>query len=286
LEACKGFFVVGKEVNMKERRNYQEQNNPFSSEKSGYGRLEGNTLHSVYAAGSERFAFHQKAHTYFRDLVLDPGFACIAGQGAVRSKTYAFSAYGDMRSEDVAEGVCHDLFTFKQEFGLSTVSDRLKFMTFIAAFEHPKITNQLDGAEHFYTLLHNMHQHDVKKERVWNPSVSKDIHSPEFGFSSGGDAFFVPLLYPHSGSPARRSDITMVVFNAHAVFDKLRETGAFDKIKQKIRARQDWVHPYLGDHGETNEFLQYALVDPDEETQRKNEQIIYRAIGKCPFGKD
>lgn len=262
----------------------KDREQKFSPQMSGYGTYDGEVLHSVYPPDSENYAFHQSSHAYFQELVLHPDFACIAGQGVARGKRYAFNAYPDMTSADVAEGVSHDLLKFKEEFGLADKKDKIQLVSFVAAFENPKITNQLDGAENLYKLLGNMHKADEQKGYAWSTKVSKDINSPDFGFSSSGDAFFITYLYPHAASAARKSEVPMVLFTAHTIFEKMKETDAFEKMKSHIRGRQDEVHPHSANHGDANEFRQYALVDPDEKTQEKNEEVIYKALGKCPFG--
>lgn len=263
-----------------------QEENPFSSKMSGYGTFDGNKLHSVYVPGSEMHTFHQQAHTSFRDMVLKPDFACIAGQGAARGKRYAFNAYPDMTSPAVAEGISHDLLKFKNEFGLSDTAEKIKLVSFVTVFKEPQSGTQLEGAGNLYQLLGNMHEQDKQKGYEWNQSVSKDIDSPNFGFSSGGDAFFITYLYPQAASPARRSEVPLVLFTAHKIFDELKKTTAFDKLKAATRIREGTVHPHSGDHGDVPEFRQYALLDPDKQIQKDNEQIIYDKLGKCPFGYD
>lgn len=269
---------------MKERA-IQPDNNPFSPRTSGYGTYDGTNLHSVYTPDSDMHTFHQKAHTYFREMVFNPDFACVAGRGVTKGKQYAFNAYPDMTASDTAEGVAHDLFKFKNEFGLSQAPEKVQLVSFIATFKEPQSINQIDGAAHMYQLLGNMHNHDKQQGFDWNPTVSRDIKSPNFGYSSGGDAFFITYLYPHASSEARRSEIPLVLFTAHSVLDKLKESNAFEKLKNHARQRQETIHPHSGNHGETNEFRQYALVDPDVQTQKQNEQIIYDTLGKCPFSE-
>ena len=172
-----------------------------------------------------------------------------------------------------------------------------KFVTFAASFREPNIESQMEGAEYFYTLLKNLHNID-RQHFAWdpNPNVSDDIANPDFSFSVGGNSFFMPFLYEYSGSKSRRSMIPMVVFNAHIIFDKLRsikfnrnggETNAYEQLETIIRDRQTWgVHPNLGEHGEVNEFVQYALVDPDDASQAKDKEIVKKILGECPFKGD
>ena len=225
------------------------------------------------------FDFHQKAHTYIRDFVFGRDFPCIAGQSAVKTHHYALCAYSNMESDQVAEGVCHDLVRYMGKFSF----DR-PFNTFIAAFEKPDIETQLGGVESFYLLLRNMHTVDRKHFAFTaDQGVSPDTMSPDFVYSVGGEGFFVPFFYAFSGSAARRSDINFVVFNANKAFEFLRRTGAFDKLKERIRANLPDVHPNLGDHGQAPQFPQYALVFQDSASQAGEQEIRKEILGECPF---
>ena len=94
---------------MKDIFNYNnEVQNPFPADYSGYGFYAGGKLITQYMEESEMYEFHHKSHSYFRDLVLDPKFACIAAQSAARTGSYAFCAYDNLTSPKVAEGIAHD----------------------------------------------------------------------------------------------------------------------------------------------------------------------------------
>lgn len=267
----------------------KSESNPYPATHSGYGSISSGVLISAYQESTDLWAFHHSAHSYFKNLVLSPHFACVGAQSSVKGENYAFCAYPNMTTVSTAEGLCHDLIAFKQQFNLPGIN-KVKgapFLTFVAAFSGPNIADQIDGIKHFYTLLKQLHEQD-KKYFKWGgvdhaQYVSNDVNSPDFGFSLSGDAFFMPFLYSYSGSPARISSIPMVVFNAHVIFAKLRQINAFERLKTLIRSRQTWVHPALGDHGDVKEFDQYALVDPDGEVMQKEQEIRKRVLGEKPF---
>jgi FPC/CPF motif-containing protein YcgG len=268
---------------MKESESISEEN-PFSSRMSGYGTYDGKKLHSTYPKDSEMHNFHHGSHDYFQNLVLSPDFACRAGQAAVRGAKYVFNAYPDMTSPDVAEGVAHDLLKFNQELGTSNkTGEKLPIASFVATFNEPKSINDIEATANMYRLLGNMHKQDEAKGFGWSDSVSKDIYSPDFGFSSGEEAYFVTYLHPHAKHAARKADIPLVLFTSHNLLGQLKETGSFEKFKSHARNRQESVHPQSGDHGQIPEFPQYALMDEDPKSQQ-HEQIIYENLGECPFG--
>lgn len=251
--------------------------NPFCADMSGYGYVQDKELVSVYPTGSLAHTFHLEAHNYFRAFVLDPKFACIAGQAAVRADHYAFCCYADMEAEVVAEGVCHDLMRYRGQFAFGR-----PFNTFVACFEKPQIDSQITGVEPFYRLLLNVYLAD-RKYYAGVEDVSFDVDSPEFGFFVSGESFFVPFLYAFSGSLSRRTEFNFVVFNSHKVFSYLRGVGIFEKLKERIRDKMPSVHPNLGDHGLTSEFIQYALVNPDVDSQIAERVVRDKVLGNCPF---
>lgn len=262
------------------KEGYLDKPNPFSAEMSGYGVFDGKSLVAAYPPGAPMYDFHQKAHTYFRELVLGENFPCVVGQSVVRSRNYAFCAYEDMTSPKVAEGVCHDLMKFKDDFSVPFLE------SFMTAFKGPVIQSQLQGTEFLYTLLQTMHEADKKHGFPWANGYTSDIHSPNFAYSIGGEAHFISFFYPFASSETRQSEITMVLFNTHSIFQTLRQRGAFDKLKVIIRARIPNLHPHLGDHGDVNEFMQYALIDPSPNMQVLDQEIQKKVFGACPFHKE
>jgi FPC/CPF motif-containing protein YcgG len=100
---------------------------------------------------------------------------------------------------------------------------------------------------------------------------SLDPTSPEFAFWVANTDFFVIGLHPWAADPARHFDSPALVFNAHSQFRGLREKGAFEKIKAKIRGKDALIHPdgkpnpCMSNHGEASEISQYTCLR-DQET--------------------
>lgn len=261
-------------------------NNPFNPKYSAYSIYKDGKLLSPN--NNPLTAFQIESHDRLRDLVLDPEFACVAAQAAIKSGKYVFAAYEGMTSPEVAEGLCYDLLEFIYAFDLANLVklQRTIFATFIAAFESQPIEDEIQAVEPFDTLLLNMHNAD-KKYFSWANDVSDDIESNNFSFSIAENAFFVPFFHPFTSSKSRQTKDgqVFVVFNSHAIFEVLRMKGAFEPLKNIIRGRQKWVHPHIADHGEMSEFRQYGLVSPDEDSQLKAQKAHEKVLGKCPFRK-
>lgn len=92
--------------------------------------------------------------------------------------------------------------------------------------------------------------------------VSADPGDPHFSLSFGGEAFFVVGLHPNASRPARRFPRPTLVFNLHAQFEALREEGKYERMREKILARDvelaGTLNPMLARHGEASEARQYS----------------------------
>jgi len=75
-------------------------------------------------------------------------------------------------------------------------------------------------------------------------------------------SFYIVGMHPNSSRFARKSPYTMIVFNLHAQFEKLRETNRYDRVRDLIRHRdksyQGFVNPMLSDFGTNSEARQYS----------------------------
>lgn len=93
-------------------------------------------------------------------------------------------------------------------------------------------------------------------------SVSADPDQPHFSLSFGGRAFFVVGLHPGASRPARRFSRPVMVFNPHDQFERLRAEGRYDRMRERIMARDEAlagsVNPMLANHGEASAAPQYS----------------------------
>ena len=100
---------------------------------------------------------------------------------------------------------------------------------------------------------------------AWDPGVSDDPADPRFSFSFAGTALFVIGLHPGASRLARRFPWPALVFNPHRQFERLRRQGRFDRLRDRIRARdaavQGTINPNLADFGEQSEARQYSGRD-------------------------
>ncbi len=100
-------------------------------------------------------------------------------------------------------------------------------------------------------------------------TVSPDPDDPHFSLSFGGEAYFAVGLHPNASRPARRFPRPAIVFNLHSQFERLREEGRFERMRDRIMARDTALagtpNPMLADHGKASSPRQYSgrAVDPD-----------------------
>jgi FPC/CPF motif-containing protein YcgG len=114
---------------------------------------------------------------------------------------------------------------------------------------------------HLWILLQSLYEAD-RDEFDWDPEVSNDPKSANFGMSIGGTAYFVVGLHPNASRLARRAPMAAAAFNPHSQFRRLKQDGRYDRLRRAVRDRditlQGEANPMLADHGEVSEAAQYS----------------------------
>lgn len=223
-----------------------------SKPKSSYYRVEEGRLR-VERGGISTFA--RTAHDAFREKILSPEFSCVAAKAAFNTDVYRFGCYGSLGNPDTTATLARDLTRFCAD------QDALEsdFTTFIAVFRGPEDADEPTFEAALWRQLRALY---VRDEEDYSDEVSPDPESPHFGFSFAGRAFFVVGLHPNSTRIARAFDHPALVFNAHQQFEKLRETGRWERLQEVIRERevalQGSLNPNLANFGEVSEARQYS----------------------------
>lgn len=197
------------------------------------------------------------AHAMLTDLIFSEGYPCVGARSALSHRSYWFGVYPGLGTTEAALSLCHDLYEFSHEYAVLEHN----FVTFIAVFEGDSPCNELEFEQRLWLQLQNMHDVDAKYFD-WDPSVSGDSKAPDFSFSLGCRAYFVVGLHALASRFARQTRQPVLAFNLHELFEKLRDRGQYDKIKNVIRARdqrlQGSVNPVLQTFGEGSEARQYS----------------------------
>ena len=108
-------------------------------------------------------------------------------------------------------------------------------------------------------MLQHLHDSD---DQPWADGVADDPARAHFAFSHGGVPFFIVGLHPKASRIARRTPVPVLVFNLHEQFERLRAEGGYERMRDKIRQRdqslQGSLNPMVDDHGSSSEARQYA----------------------------
>lgn len=196
-------------------------------------------------------------HDMFRTLILNSHYPCVAARSAFHQGNYRIGFYPRLAGEDATPALASDLSDFVSEFPIR--KDR--FATFVAAFDGPAATSEEEFEQLLWRQLQQLHDLDVL-HHAWDPSVSSDPQDPNFSFSFATRSFFVVGLHPSASRMARKFTWPTLVFNSHAQFEALRDSGIMPRMQTTIRNRdkrlQGSQNPMLSEHGVSSEARQYS----------------------------
>lgn len=141
-------------------------------------------------------------------------------------------------------------------------------------FEGPEVIDERRFEAAMWDRLQSLADRDQSLGLPYDRTVSADPDDPNFSLSFGGSAYFVVGLHPGASRPARRMPRPTLIFNLHEQFERLREDGRYEGMREKIISRDiklaGTANPMLVRFGEGSEARQYSG----------------RAVGKdwrCPY---
>ncbi len=203
----------------------------------------------------------------FEKFVIKNNHPCVMAQTVFSMDHVDFHSYEDFGSAQAAKKILSDLKNYLENYDFESK----EFFTFIAAFRGRKEYSEQQFEELLWKQLQLLHEAD---DQEWDPEVSNDPKNSNFSFSIAGKAFYMVGMHPNSSRKARQSPVPAIAFNLHWQFEKLREMGTYQTVRDKIRERdtelQGDINPMLQDFGKNSEARQYSgrKVDGD---------------WKCPF---
>ncbi|HEX8490114.1 MAG TPA: guanitoxin biosynthesis heme-dependent pre-guanitoxin N-hydroxylase GntA, partial [Chthoniobacterales bacterium] len=202
-------------------------------------------------------SFAAEAESAFRQFVLGSGFPCVGAKAAFNSGSYILQTYGELGAADSTAPLSAALCDFTQ----SEIVHTSEYATFVAIFEGPRETGEVEFEKLFWQQLRALHELDAA-HFDWDPNVRSDPADPLFSFSLGGQALYVIGLHANSSREARRFPWPALVFNPHEQFERLRADGKWKRMQKTIRARdlelQGSINPMLSDFGQESEARQYS----------------------------
>ncbi len=203
----------------------------------------------------------------FEKFIINRDHPCIMAKTVFSMDEVIIKSYSNFGSEATAGRILNDL----KEYISSYDFESNNFKTFLAVFPDSPKYSEISFENFLWRQLENMHMQD---DESWDANVSSDPESEDFSFSLGGRAFYIVGMHPNSSRKARQSPFPAVAFNLHWQFEKLREMGSYEKVRDKIRDRdkalQGSINPMLRDFGTESEAKQYSGRKVGEEW-------------KCPF---
>ena len=203
----------------------------------------------------------------FDNFILENDHPCVMAQTVFSMDHVDFHVYDKLGSKNTVNTLLEDLKNYISKFDF----DSNEFLTFLAVFPNsPKFTEK-QFEEQLWQQLQDLHEADTVK---WDPEVDSDPAHDNFSFSLGGKAFYIVGLHPNSSRLARQSPYPAIAFNLHWQFEKLRDMGSYEVVRDRIRERdkalQGEINPMLRDFGVTSEAKQYSGREVDKSW-------------KCPF---
>lgn len=220
-----------------------------------------------YKKNPPAFSEEAKVNQEFSEFILENNHPCLMAQTVFSMDKAEVHSYSNFGSLQTARKILKDLKNYIENYDFSSND----FYSFIAVFPERKNFSEEQFEALLWKQLQFIHQADASP---WDPEVSSDPDSDKFSFSIAAKAFYVVGLHPNSSRKARQSPYPALTFNLHWQFEKLRDMGAYENVRDKIRERdkalQGNINPMLEDFGSNSEARQYSGRKVGEEW-------------KCPF---
>ncbi len=199
----------------------------------------------------------------FAQYIQDKGFPCLGAKSALATGNLRVVEARDMTSawNDVA---IHEALL---EWAFAYRNDPQGLRSLVVVFEGPDSLSEEEFETCLWERLQSLADKDHWRGQEYDARVSADPGSPHFSLSFGGEAFFVVGMHPNASRPARRFPKPALVFNLHDQFERLRQQGKYERMREAILERDRKLagdlNPMLSRHGEASEARQYSgrMVD-------------------------
>ena len=203
----------------------------------------------------------------FRDNIDAPEFPCVGAKSALARGTLKIVAARDITSAWNDVQIHDELLNWA--FDYRRKPEGLRSLAVVFAGPTDLCENEFEHC--MWERLQSLADKDAWRGQEYAAAVSPDPDDPHFSLSFGGEGFFVVGLHPNASRPARRFESPALVFNLHDQFERLREEGRYERMREAIISRDVALagspNPMLARHGEASEAAQYSgrLVSEDWE---------------------
>lgn len=201
----------------------------------------------------------------FRARISAPDFPCVGAKSALARGSLKIVPARDLTSAWNDVVIHRELLAWSKEY--QQEPDGLRSLAVV--FEGPLDLSEAEFEDAMWERIQSFADKDAWLGQPYDASVSPDPEDPHFSLSFGGSAFFVVGLHPGASRPARRFARPSLVFNLHEQFERLREDGKYERMRERILERDvaiaGSINPMLARHGEASEARQYSgrAVDAD-----------------------
>ncbi len=216
-----------------------------------------------------------------RHFIADPGFPCVGAKAALSRDQLAIVVARDITSgwDDLR------IYPLLLDFVDRYREEPTLFRSFAVVFENAGggELSECEFERHLWERAQSLSDKDAWNGKPYDDRVSPDPHDSHFSLSFGGEAFFIVGLHPQASRPARRFQAPAMVFNLHDQFERLREQGAYDKLRRSILSRDEALagsqNPMLARHGEASEARQYSGRVVDQSWQCPFQRSSFASAG-------
>jgi FPC/CPF motif-containing protein YcgG len=193
-----------------------------------------------------------------RARIAQDAFPCVGAKSALARGTLKVLSCHSLESgwDDVA--IHRELL----DWAWSYRSEPVGLRSLAVVFDRPRDLSEPQFEAAMWERIQSFADKDHWLGQPYDHRVSADPDDPHFSLSFGGEAFFVVGLHPNASRPARRFDRPTLVFNLHDQFERLRQEGRYERMRDVIlerdRALAGDINPMLARHGEASEAAQYS----------------------------
>lgn len=197
----------------------------------------------------------KKIEDEFKDFIVDQQHPCVMANTVFQMNQYHLKVYDDIHSDANIQPILSVIDDYINSYDFDSNS----FESLIICFKENQFAAEKEFELALWNFLQKLHDYD---DAPWDPNVSDDPNHPNFSFSLKGKAFYIVGMHPQSSRIARQAPYCTLVFNMHWQFEKLREMGSYQRVKSRIRRRdealQGSINPVLQDFGDDSETKQYS----------------------------
>ena len=194
----------------------------------------------------------------FRTFIADPDFPCVGAKSALANGLLHIVSARDLTSSWNDLEIHRALMNWARAYK----ADPAGLRSLAVIFDGPDDLDEKAFEDSLWERIQSLADKDAWKGLPYDPRVCLDPENPHFSLSFGGEAFFVIGLHPRSSRPARRFRQPALVFNLHDQFERLRAEGRYERMRERILARDadlaGSINPMLARHGEASEAAQYS----------------------------